>query len=183
MTVDDGAAAPAGDAVVFDAFVRAESAALLRLAWGLTGDRGGAEDLVQAALERVWTRWASVRDKARAGAYARQVILSMYLTSRRRLWCGERASASLPSRPVDDEVDAIVSRRAVEAALATLPTRQRAVVVLRYLDDRSEAQTAEVLGCSLGTVKSHAARALAALRSSSDLLDLWAAPVEGDSND
>lgn len=183
MTVDDGAAGPAGDAVVFDAFVRAESPALLRLAWGLVGDRGGAEDLVQAAMERVWTHWARVRDKGRAGAYARRVTVSMFLTSRRRLWWGERASASLPSQTVDDEVDAIVVRRAVVAALSTLPARQRAVVVLRYLDDRSEAQTAEALGCSPGTVKSQAARALATLRRSSDLLDLWAAPIEGGSSD
>ena len=155
---------------------------MLRLAWGLTGDRGGAEDLVQGAMERVWTHWARIQDKQRAGSYARRVTVSMYLTSRRRLWWGERASATLPSNIVDDEIDALVARRAVVTALSTLPARQRAVVVLRYLDDRSEAQTAEALGCSPGTVKSHAARAIATLRGSTDLLDLWTAPFEGGSS-
>lgn len=182
MSVDEGDGARIGGPAPFDAFVRAESAALLRLAWGLTGDRGGAEDLVQAALERVWTHWDGVRDKARVGAYGRRVIVSMFLTSRRRLWWGERVTAVAPDVAVDDETDAIVTRRTVVAALSTLPARQRAVVVLRYLDDRSESQTAEALGCSSGTVKSQTARALATLRTNPHLLGLGVASLEGDSN-
>lgn len=95
---------------------------------------------------------------------------------------GERVDAVPPSQTVDDEADAVVARHTVVAALSRLPARQRAVIVLRYLDDRSEAQTAAALGCAPGTVKSHTSRALAALRDSSDLLALWSASVEGDSN-
>lgn len=171
-----------GDAALFDAFVRAESTSLLKLAWGLTGERGAAEDLVQVALLRVWTHWPRVREKDRAGAYARRVTVSIYLTSRRRLWWGERASAAPPEDAVDDASEGVVTRRAVISALSALPAKQRAVVVLRYLDDRSEAETAEALGCSAGTVKSHAARGLAALRASPQLADSSAVIVDGDTN-
>lgn len=183
MRVDEDAVARVGECAVFDTFVAAESPALLRLAWGLTGDRGGAEDLVQAALERVWRRWGQVRDKERAGAYARRVTVSMFLTSRRRLWWGERITALPPDAAVDDDTEAIATRQAVLNALSTLPARQRAVLILRYLDDRSEAQTADALGCSPGTVKSHTARALAALRANSNLLGLSFPAVEGKGND
>ncbi len=97
MSVDRADAGSSAEAALFDAFVRAESPALLRLAWGLTGDRGSAEDLVQAALERVWMHWARVRDKSRAGAYARRVTVSMFLTSRRRMW---RVNGLMPCRRV-----------------------------------------------------------------------------------
>jgi RNA polymerase sigma-70 factor (sigma-E family) len=182
VSVEGGGGAPTGDPTLFDEFVRADSAALLRLAWGLTGDRGRAEDLVQAALERVWTHWGGVRDKTRAGAYARRVIVSMFLTSHRRRWWGERVTAAALDVAVGDGADAIVARRDVVAALSTLPARQRAVVVLRYLDDRTEAQTAEALGCSSGTVKSHTARALASLRVNPHLLGFVTPSLEGDSH-
>jgi RNA polymerase sigma-70 factor (sigma-E family) len=174
--VDRDAMASPADAALFDRLVERESAALQRLAWGLTGDRAGAEDLVQAALERVWTRWHRVQDKNESGGYARRVIVSIFLTSRRRRWWAEHATASPPDRGVSDETDAIVVRQSVIAALTGLPIKQRAVIVLRYLDDRTEAQTAEALGCSIGTVKSHTSRALAALRNSSDLAGLWHTP-------
>jgi RNA polymerase sigma-70 factor (sigma-E family) len=182
VSVDEGDRAQDANPALFDSFVRAESAALLRLAWGLTGERGAAEDLVQAALERVWKRWDRVRDRARAGAYTRRVVVSMFLTSRRRLWWGERVTAASPDVSVDDETDVVVTRRALMGALSTLPARQRAVVVLRFLDDRTVAQTAAALGCSTGTIKSHTARALLTLRSNPHLLDLGAPTLEGDKN-
>jgi RNA polymerase sigma-70 factor (sigma-E family) len=180
VTIGRDEVASGADAALFDDFVRNDSPALLRVAWGLTGNRAGAEDLVQSTLERVWTHWGHVREKDRAGAYARRVIVSIFLTARRRRWWGEHVTAALPDRGIDDEADVVAARRVVVAALARLPARQRVVVVLRYLDDRSEAQTAEALGCSTGTVKSHAARAMTALRHSSDLVGLWTPSMEGD---
>ena len=182
VTVDGFATASRDEAALFDIFVRDESATLLRLAWGLTGDRGAAEDLVQATLERVWTHWPRVSNKGRAGAYARRVALTLFLTSRLRFWWGERVAASPPDATIDDDSDVVLSRRTVLTALSDLPPRQRAVLVLRYLDDRSEAETADALGCALGTVKSQAARALTALRTNPDLRDLWSPSFEGDHN-
>ncbi len=173
MTSARGGASTQADDGLFDGFVQRESPALLRLAWGLSGSRVGAEDLVQAALERVWLRWSQVRDKDSAGAYARRVLMSVFLTSRRRRWWGEHATDHLPDQAVGDAAELVAVRRSVVAALHTLAPSQRAVVVLRYLDDRTETQTAAALGCSVGTVKSQTARAMAALRASPHLAEVW----------
>ena len=178
MTSAREPAATQADDGLFDGFVRRESPALLRLAWGLAGSRAGAEDLVQTALERVWLRWSRVRDKVGAGAYARRVLVSVFLTSRRRRWSGERATDHVPDQPVGDAAELVAVRRSVVAALHTLPARQRAVVVLRYLDDRTETQTAAALGCSVGTVKSQTSRAMAALRASPHLAEVWGSRAE-----
>ncbi len=149
----------------FREFVAARSAALVRSAWLLTGDDGEAEDLVQTALVKTWSRWSRVQRKDAPEAFVRRVMLSTFLTWRRRRWHGEVPVATLPER-VDLEdayADADV-RRLVQIALQGLPPRQRAVVVLRFFDDLSEARTAQLLGCSVGTVKSQAAKALAKLR-------------------
>lgn len=182
MDDDRGRDEPRAVSALFDEFVVRDSPALLRLAWGLTGDRSAAEDLVQATLERVWSRWDTVRDQAQPGGYARKVAVSLFLSWRRRRWSSEVVTDSVADAAVGDATDAIAVRHSVIAALATLSPKQRAVAVLRYLDDQTEAQTAHALGCSVGTVKTQAMRALRALRSSPHLADTWRAPPDATSS-
>lgn len=147
----------------FTEFVVARQAALLRTAYLLTGHRQDAEDLVQAALVRAVPHWDRLTGEPEA--YVRRIIAREHVSRwRRRRW-REVSTDVLPEVPhaaasgVDhDEV------LALRAALATLSPRQRAVVVLRYYEDLTEAQTADALGISVGTVKSHAKDALARLR-------------------
>ncbi|WP_323095580.1 SigE family RNA polymerase sigma factor [Intrasporangium sp. YIM S08009] len=152
----------------FDAFVEARSSALLRTAYLLTHDRGLAEDLVQTSLAKAWFAWTRI--ETRPEAYVRRIMVNTYSSWWRRRWNGEEATADLPERPdprhdprrgedvrADDRTD-------LWRALERLPKRQRAVVVLRFYEDLSEAETAEIMQCSVGTVKSQASRALAKLR-------------------
>ena len=143
----------------FAEFVRDRSPELLRSAWLLTGDWHAAHDLVQTALEKSWPRWG--RRIEHPEAYVRRVMLTTYLSWRRRKWSGEVPTAALPdgSTAVDPDL-----RMALLAVLGRLTSRQRAVIVLRYFDDLPEAETAGLLGCSVGTVKSHASRGLQELR-------------------
>jgi RNA polymerase sigma-70 factor (sigma-E family) len=167
-----GAAEPDG----FRVFVETRSPALLRAGWLLTGDWTSAEDLVQAALAAAWPRWDSVRQAPEP--YVRKIMVNTYLRWRQRRWNGEVATANVPELRVYGDVFAQVdSRAALTAALDRLPPRQRAVVVLRYFADQSEAQTAEVMGCSVGAVKSHAAKALARLRTAPGLSELMTGGV------
>jgi RNA polymerase sigma-70 factor (sigma-E family) len=149
----------------FREFVLARSPALKRAASLLTGEHAAAEDLVQAALARTWPRWGALNQTSGAEAYVRRVMFTTYVNWTKRRWRGEIPSASPPevAAPSDDIV-AAEARADVQAALAVLTPRQRAVVVLRYFEDLSEAQTAEVLGCAVGTVKSQGSKALARLR-------------------
>ncbi|WP_345462393.1 SigE family RNA polymerase sigma factor [Nocardioides marinquilinus] len=167
----------------FDEFVAATSTALWRSAFLLTGDAHRAEDLLQTALVKAWRRWDRLERREAAQAYVRRAMVTTYTDWWRRRWRGETPTATLPDRPggpggsggsggldlVDDAADRVEVRHDVLVALAALPRGQRAVVVLRYFDDLTERQTAEVLGISVGTVKSQASRALAALRSSPSL--------------
>jgi RNA polymerase sigma-70 factor (sigma-E family) len=157
----------------FDEFVEASSRSLLQAAWLLTGDWAAAEDLVQLTLLQAWRRWNSIEPAARY-SYARRVLLNRYLTGRRRRWSGEQPSPDIgvegprstraETMPADS-MHSIDLRTSLRSALATLPAKQRAVVVLRYFCDLSEADTAQLLDCSSGTVKSQGSRALAKLRS------------------
>jgi RNA polymerase sigma-70 factor (sigma-E family) len=153
----------ARDHEAFDAFVAARSPALLRSAYLLCGDRGRAEDLVQTALAKVWLRWDRVGAMDHVEAYVRRVLFSGYVAWWRR---GRRevAVADVPDGRRLDHAGGVGDRTDVTAALRRLPKGQRAVVVLRFYEDMTEAQAAEVLGCSVGTVKSQTARALARLR-------------------
>ena len=149
----------------FRKFVATSSPTLLRSAWLLTGHERTAEDLVQATFERMWPRWHRLNDPRSADTYARTTMLSIFLNWRRRRWRGELPVDRLPEQV--DAHDALAEadiRNTVQLALMALPRRQRAVIVLRYFDDFTESQTAAALGCSVGTVKSQAARALAKLR-------------------
>lgn len=168
---------PAG----FDEFVVAHSPGLVRSASLLTGDVGQAEDLVQTALTKAWQRWDRIEPGPAGVAYVRRIVVSTFLSWRRRRWYGEIPSDRVPdSAAPGDSSSGVDTRLAVLAALRSLPARQRAVLVLRFFDDLSEQETAEVLGCSVGTVKSQASKAKAALRTSSTLSSLFLEEVGHD---
>lgn len=152
------------DRQAFDALVEVRAASLLRTAYLLTGDWGTAEDLLQTALVKTWFKWDRLREKDAAESYVRQVMARTYATWWRRKWRGELATGELPDVPARDDYDDVDARHALRIALAELPPRQRAIVVLRFYEDLSEAQVASLLGCSVGTVKSTASRALVRLR-------------------
>ena len=155
----------------FTEFVATRSAILLRAAWLLTGDAGKAEDLLQTVLAIVWPRWERLVAGGNPEAYIRQALYTTYLSWRRRRWRFEVPTAELPEpgRPAEDQTGdharELAGRDALRRALASLSPQQRAIVVLRYVEDLSVAETADVLGCSEGTVKVQAGRALTRLRS------------------
>ncbi|MBU2664386.1 SigE family RNA polymerase sigma factor [Actinoplanes bogorensis] len=147
----------------FDDFVRSRSTGLLRVAFLLTGDRHAAEDLLQEVLEQMYVRWRRIEGAPEA--YARKALVNR-ATNRWR-WRSRRPETPLGSeheRPARDHGDDVAVRAAVLDALRDLPPRQRAVVVLRYLDDLPVYEVAAALGCTEGTVKSNASRGLDRLR-------------------
>lgn len=149
----------------FREFVALRTPALLRTGWLLTGDWFLAQDLVQDALSRVWPRWEGIRRKDAPETYVRKVMLTTYLSWRRRRWSGEIATGAPPDVVMDDDPYAAADlRQTLLVALGSLSPRQRAVEVLRFFDDLTEAQAADELGCSTGTIKSQSAKALAHLR-------------------
>jgi RNA polymerase sigma-70 factor (sigma-E family) len=144
----------------FEQFVVSRSARLLATAYLLTQDRALAEDLLQTALAKSWSAWHRIDSDPEA--YVRRVMVNTYSTWWRRRWNGELPMAALPD---DAHVEADgVSTRDVRDALARLPKRQRAAIVLRFFDDQTVAETARILGCSVGTIKSQVSKALARLR-------------------
>jgi RNA polymerase sigma-70 factor (sigma-E family) len=150
----------------FKAYVAARSAALLRTAYMLTGNKADAEDLLQTALAKTYLAWDSIRDRGAVDAYVRRIMLNTRTSWwRRRRHVSEFPTDQVPEAPVDhDDTERVALHDALWTALADLPKRQRAMVVLRYYEDLSEAETAAALGVSVGTVKSTTARALARLR-------------------
>jgi RNA polymerase sigma-70 factor (sigma-E family) len=149
----------------FAEFVRARSAALLRSAWLLTGDAGRAEDLLQTALTKAWRNWSTIEQAFSPEAYVRRVLFTTYVSAWRRQWRGELPSGTVPDAPDTHDMAAdIATRDMVKRALGRLSRRARAIVVLRYIEDRPVAEVAELLGCSAETVKSLASRAMATLR-------------------
>lgn len=154
----------------FDDYVRARHDRLCRVAFLLCGDWQQAEDLVQTTLAKTYVAHRRGRVES-LDAYVHRALVTTQASWWRRRWHGEVATAALPDTAgVADAYDHADSRAAVMAALGTLPPGQRAVLALRYLADLSEADTAAALGCSVGTVKSRASRALAALRAT-DVLE------------
>jgi RNA polymerase sigma-70 factor (sigma-E family) len=151
----------------FDEFVATRSPALLRTAYLLTGEHALAEDLLQTALAKCWFAWGRIDGPPEP--YVRRAIATTYATWWRRKWRAERPTGSLPERATAAGTGSVDDRDALWRALGALPRRQRAVVVLRYYEDLSEAETATTLGISVGTVKSQAAKALATLRRDDDL--------------
>lgn len=164
----------------FDEFVHARSVALWRSAWLLTGDTQRAEDLVQEALCRCWGKFDRLN---RAGnsfeAYVRTAIYHAYLSWWR---AGTWREGTMPAGNPEPARHDSVADRDLLRALAALPRQQRAVVVLRYFEDRSTAEAADLLRISQGAVKTHLHRALSSLRSSHHLRtqDLSYLPKEDD---
>jgi RNA polymerase sigma-70 factor (sigma-E family) len=146
----------------FDEFVAARSSRLLRTAYLLTRDHGLAEDLLQTALTKAWFAWSRIDGDHEA--YVRKVIVNTYSSWWRRKWRGEQPAEDLPEEQGADHADGSAGTHDLWDALGRLPRRQRAVVVLRYFEDLTEAETARVLECSVGTVKSQTSKALAKLR-------------------
>jgi RNA polymerase sigma-70 factor (sigma-E family) len=151
----------------FHVFVARSTAPLTRLAYLLCGDQHLANDLVQTCFVRLYQAWPKVRDKDIADGYARKVLLRCWLNERRRPWRRvESRDGVVPDRagPDADPTGAAHLTEVLRVALAQLPPRQRAAVVLRYWSQHSVTEAAAILRCSEGTVKSQSARGLAALR-------------------
>jgi RNA polymerase sigma-70 factor (sigma-E family) len=147
----------------YDEFVAARSPRLLRVAYLLTRDWGEAEDLLQTALMKAWFAWTRIDGEP--DAYVRRIIATTFVSWRRRRWTGEISRGELPENPAAEEMSVVEDRLGLWPALGRLPRRQRAVIVLRYFEDLTEAQVATELGITVGTVKSQASKALSALRS------------------
>jgi RNA polymerase sigma-70 factor (sigma-E family) len=163
----------AADGESFAQFVDLRQRALQRTAWLLTSDWALAEDLVQTSLARTWPRWDKIRRRDDPEIYVRRVMVNTWATWSRRKWRGERPGKNLPDGPAPGDVATeAVARVVVRGALGSLTDRQRAVLVLRVFDDLTEAQTAQVLGCAVGTVKSTMSQALAKLRADRRLAEL-----------
>lgn len=153
----------------FEEFATAAWTGLLRYGHLLTGDRASAEDLVQTALLRTALRWKHIRSDNPV-AYVKTAMARQQINLATRLLRRERTVEVVPDRASGvDATGAIDERTAMWQALARLPPRQRAVLVLRYYEQLSEKEIADVLGCSLGTVKSTASKALARLRQHYDV--------------
>jgi RNA polymerase sigma-70 factor (ECF subfamily) len=148
----------------FREFVVGRSGPLLRTALLLTGDRGLAEDVLQATLIKTFLAWPRIRRADSVEAYARKVLLREVLSWRRRRRVAEVPVEMASMLAQRDESEQIAVRATLHAALQMLSARQRAVVVLRYFDDLPDGEIAHLLGISIGAVKSHAARALVHLR-------------------
>jgi len=159
----------------FEDFVRGRSTALLRTSYLLTGDRGAAEDLLQGVLERVARRWSSIADSP--DAYVHRALTNAAVNRWRRHRPADVPLLESDHPTSDDVTDIIGIRDQLIRGLLKLPARQRAVLVLRYFDDLSEAETADALGCSVGTVKSQASRGLDRLRALVDGHDVAPADV------
>lgn len=148
----------------FRDFVAARSGALLRTAYLLAGDWATAEDLLQTALTKTYLAWKRHGGIDAVEPYARRVLVNTSTSWWRRRWHGERPTEVLPERAATDEMEQQLDRDVLWRHLRALPARQRAVLVLRYYEDLSEAQTAALLDISPGTVKSQTSRALNTLR-------------------
>ncbi len=149
----------------FTAYLRARQSALLRTAYLVTGDRETAQDVLQTALAKLYLSWDKVRDRDSVDAYVRRIVVNENSSLWRKPWKKrEHAAEVVPeARPHEDRYDDGTAD-AVWEVVSTLPRRARAVVVLRYYEQLSEAETAEVLGITVGTVKSQCSRAIASLR-------------------
>jgi len=146
----------------FDAFVEGRSPALLRSAYLLVQDEGLAEDLLQTALIKAWFAWGRIQDPE---AYVRRIMVTTSASWWRRRWHRETPTEVPGEPPAGSGDHEPADAQDLWDAIGHLPRRQRAVVVLRYLEDRSEVETASLMGCSVGTVKSQCSKALVKLRS------------------
>ncbi|MBA2560506.1 MAG: SigE family RNA polymerase sigma factor [Propionibacteriales bacterium] len=148
----------------FAVLVEARSTALLRLAFAVVGDYQLAQDLLQEALVKVYVAWPRLRDGSAAEAYVRRTIVTTAISWRRRPCFHEPPVEILPDREHGDQTDRLATRGVLWQQVCGLPPRQRTALVLRYYEDLSEAETAALMGCSVGTVKSQVSTALDKLR-------------------
>ncbi|MFF0745716.1 SigE family RNA polymerase sigma factor [Streptomyces sp. NPDC004111] len=161
----------------FSSYVRARGPVLLRTARSLTANPSDAEDLLQTALTKTYVAWERIEDHRALDGYVRRALLNTRTSQWRKRKVDEFACEDLPepsipgstAPPAADPADQQVLHDAMWRAIMKLPERQRAMVVLRYYEDLSEVQTAEVLGVSVGTVKSAVSRALGKLREDPEL--------------
>ncbi|HEY3908181.1 MAG TPA: SigE family RNA polymerase sigma factor [Streptosporangiaceae bacterium] len=160
-----------GTTAEFSEFAQSRWPQLVRLGYGLTGDRGLAEDLAQTALASAYASWPRVRRADDPDAYLRKILINAYRSGRRKRRIDEDLRSTAPEVAVADPVGRHDDQAAVLAALGGLPPKQREVVLLRFWLDLTEVQAAESLGCSVGNVKSQTARALAKLKVSAELAD------------
>lgn len=160
----------AEDEAEFRDYVAGRWTWLVQAAVLLTGDSWHAEDLAQTALVRVFASWSRVRAADDMDAYTMRILINQNKNRFRKRAVVEDLRGVLPERGDEDPMPRVDQRAGLLAALASLPKRQREVVVLRYWEDYSEAQTARILGCSVGTVKSQASKALAKLRTHASAL-------------
>ncbi|MFF4256453.1 SigE family RNA polymerase sigma factor [Streptomyces sp. NPDC001663] len=157
----------------FASYVRARQPVLLRTARSLTANPSDAEDLLQTALTKTYVAWERIEDHRALDGYVRRALLNTRTSQWRKRKVDEFVCEELPEpEPVpgrDDPAEQQALHDAMWRAIQKLPARQRAMVVLRYYEDLSEVQTAEVLGVSVGTVKSAVSRALGKLREDPEL--------------
>lgn len=148
----------------FRVFVNERWEPLRRFAYALTGDLGHAEDLLQTALINCHRRWGHVRAD-NPEAYVRRAIINLNTSWWRRRRVKEYSTTTLPDVETADAMTRFDTRDEIWAAILSLPTQMRAILVLRYLEDLPEAEVAAIVGCSMGSVKSQASRGLSRLRS------------------
>ena len=158
----------------FDEFVVSRSTRLLRSAYLLTSDWATAEDLLQSALVKAWSAWSRIEGDPEP--YVRRILVNTHASWWRRRWRGELPSAELPEVADEGEAGRTDDRDELWHALRRLPVRQRTVLVLRYFENLTDAEIADAMDCSLGTVKSQASRALAKLRLDDSLTTEGALP-------
>ena len=152
------------DKVDFEQFMAARWQPLVRTAYVLTGNQQDAEDIAQTALTNAYGVWPRIRRADDVNVYVHRILINVFRTARRRRRFLEVLTSVVPERHGASAATDVHDKDEIVQVLATLTARQRAVIVLRYLEDLSEAQTAIALGCSVGTVKSQTSRALAKLR-------------------
>jgi RNA polymerase sigma-70 factor (sigma-E family) len=160
---------PGFDDPGFREYVTARSRSLLRTAYLLTGNRADAEDLVQAALAKTYLAWDRIEDRSALDGYVRRAMVNTHISWWRRRRLEEYPTDEIPDQPVADHSGTSELQDSLRRAVNRLPQRMRAAVVLRYFEDMTEAEVADALGVSLGTVKSTVSRAVAKLRIDAEL--------------
>ena len=157
------------DELTFRDYVSTRSRALMRTAYLLTGNVPDAEDLVQAALAKTYLAWDRIEDRGALDGYVRRAIVNTHISWWRRRRVEEYPTDEIPDQAIADHTGNSDLQESMRRAVDRLPERMRAAVMLRYYEDMTEAEVAEALGVSLGTVKSTVSRAMAKLRDDADL--------------
>jgi RNA polymerase sigma-70 factor (sigma-E family) len=153
------------DSAAFAEFAAARSSALFRAAYLMVGEHGLAEDLLQEALTKTYVAWPKLRDINNAEAYTRKAITTTAISWwRRKSWQNEKPRGDLPELPYAEHSEHVAQREWLWVELQSLPPRQRVAIVLRFYEDLTEAQTADAMGVTVGTVKSQVSDALKNLR-------------------